>query len=80
MLSEERPADDQGAVGKVKPKGEDHKNAFPLVKNPFSSITVLLFLFIYFFWGGEWGDGDWQGCNFPHGGGGIGGSYLMRVL
>ena len=32
MLSEERPADDQGAVGKVKPKGEDHKNAFPLVK------------------------------------------------
>ena len=24
MLSEERPADDQGAVGKVKPKGEDH--------------------------------------------------------
>ena len=51
MLSEERPADDQGAVGKVKPKGEDHKNAFPLVKNPFSSITVLLFLF-YFFWGG----------------------------
>ena len=50
MLSEERPADDQGAVGKVKPKGEDHKNAFPLVKNPFSSITVLLFF--YFFGGG----------------------------
>ena len=39
---------DGGAGG-----GKFFKNAFPLVKNPFSSITVLLFLFYFnFFWGG----------------------------